>query len=75
MLSPATFVFIGGPMDGITKSLHWATTSTLYKSGSVVHRYRLRGTRNDPVLSQDGHRIMDHHKIARMIEPSDTCEP
>lgn len=74
MSKPATFVYLGGPMDGTVTKQHWATTSTLYRVHGVVHRYSLRGTRSQPVLSKDGHRIMDHSKIAKMIEPQDRCE-
>lgn len=60
-----TFVYVGGPMDGKITQEFWMISATLAVADERVHSYRLRGTPNDPVLSVDGFRILDHCGIVK----------
>lgn len=64
-------VYVGGPLDGMVKTIYPIVASSMVMHGGVSHRYKLDGSVRNPNRNAKGQRVM-LHQSANMHEP---CKP
>jgi hypothetical protein len=59
-------ICLGGPLDGETFGVFVAVSSRLcIMPHSMVHRYRLLGTVDEPQRDAQGRRVFEHHRAVK----------
>jgi hypothetical protein len=71
-LQKVSAVLIGGPCDGLRYQTRASVETVLVPSSPLVHRYKLEGTIESPVLNAKGFRVMRYDKAIVAPMP---CNP